>query len=79
MWMVKASLSVVPCGYLVFTEASMRSDDMVQIERRMERRHLERKALHLRRELRDWPMTAERRDAKTAELKAIRVELLGSV
>jgi hypothetical protein len=57
----------------------MHSDKMDQIERRMERRHLERKALHLRRELRDWPMTPARREAKTAELKAIRVELLGSV
>ncbi len=44
---------------------------------RLERRHLERKAVHLRRELRDWPMTTARREAKRAELHAIRVELLG--
>ena len=45
---------------------------------RLERKHLERKAIHLRRELRDWPMTAARREAKTAELHALRVELLGA-
>ena len=49
-----------------------------QMNERLERRHLERKAVHLRRELRDWPMTAARRVAKTAELRALRVELLGS-
>ena len=52
---------------------------MEETNRRMERRYLERKALHLRRELQDWPMTDERREAKTAELQAIRIELLGSV
>ena len=50
-----------------------------ETNKRMERRYLERKALHLRRELQDWPMTAERRAAKTEELQAIRIELLGSV
>ena len=52
---------------------------MEETNRRMERRYLERKALHLRRELQDWPMTPERRAAKTAELQDIRIELLGSV
>ena len=50
-----------------------------QMSERLERRHLEHKAIHLRRELRDWPMTDKRRVAKTAELHALRVELLGSV
>lgn len=50
-----------------------------QTDRRLERRHLEHKAIHLRRELQDWPMTDKRRASKTAELHAIRVELLGSV
>ena len=49
-----------------------------RVNDRLERRHLERKAIHLRRELRDWPMTDARRVAKTAELQAIHVELLGS-
>ena len=52
---------------------------MEETNRRMERRYLERKALHLRRELQDWPMTPERREAKLAELQAIRTELLGSL
>ena len=49
-----------------------------RMNERLERRHLERKAIHLRRELRDWPMTDTRRVAKVAELRAIRVELLGA-
>ncbi len=50
-----------------------------RVNDRLERRHLERKAIHLRRELRDWPMTTARRAAKTTELRALRVELLGSI
>lgn len=56
----------------------MHNDEMDRVNAKMDRRHLERKALHLRRELADWPMTAERREAKTIELRAIRVELLGA-
>ena len=50
--------------------------EIERVTERLERKHLERKAIHLRRELRDWPMTSERREAKRAELQDIRVELL---
>ena len=52
--------------------------DIERVTDRLERKHLERKAIHLRRELRDWPMTDVRREAKRAELHSIRIELLGA-